>query len=127
MNNRPCTTGQGLRLARGSVTAETAVILPALVIILFAFLWGIGVAVAQMQCVDAARAAARAVARGERLADARTAASQAAPTGAEISMATGDDSVKATVIARLRGPGPLLSRFALTVQGSATAMAEVPR
>ncbi|GAB3882575.1 hypothetical protein GCM10027612_13340 [Microbispora bryophytorum subsp. camponoti] len=42
---------------RGSVTAETAVALPALVVVLIASLWAVTVVGAQLRCVDAARAA----------------------------------------------------------------------
>jgi Flp pilus assembly protein TadG len=50
---------------RGSVTAETALALPAVVLVLAALL-GCGQAlVAQVNCVDAARAGARAAARSE--------------------------------------------------------------
>ncbi|GAA4056572.1 TadE family type IV pilus minor pilin [Nonomuraea soli] len=51
------------------MTAETAAVLPALVAVLAAALWLVQVVGAQLECVDAARAAARAAARGEPLAD----------------------------------------------------------
>lgn len=49
----------------GSVTAEAAVALPALVVFLGAIIWGIGVANMQSRCATAARSAALAAARGE--------------------------------------------------------------
>ena len=53
--------------SRGSVTAETAAMLPALMVVLAAALWAIQTVSVQLECVDAARAAARAAARGEPL------------------------------------------------------------
>jgi Flp pilus assembly protein TadG len=70
--------------SRGSVTAETAAMLPALVIVLAAALWAIQAVAAQLQCVDAARAAARAAARGESLEQVRVVARSATNPDARI-------------------------------------------
>ncbi|MYX44995.1 hypothetical protein GTW59_28630, partial [Streptomyces sp. SID89] len=48
---------------RGFVTAEAATVLPVLVLLVAALVWGLLVMIAQIQCVDAARAGARAAAR----------------------------------------------------------------
>jgi TadE-like protein len=69
---------------RGSVTAETAVAFPALVLILATAMWGVSAAAAQVACVDAARAGARAAARGEPMTEVRAAARRAAPPGASV-------------------------------------------
>lgn len=53
------------RRERGSVTAELAVALPVVVVLLLAVLTVGSAAVAQLRAVDAARAAARAAALGE--------------------------------------------------------------
>ncbi|MGW0553809.1 TadE family type IV pilus minor pilin, partial [Streptomyces sp. NPDC002926] len=45
---------------RGSVTAEAAVAVPALVVFAMALVWALMAASEQIQCVDAARAGARA-------------------------------------------------------------------
>ena len=50
---------------RGFVTAEAAVVLSVLVAFAMALVWGLLAAAAQIQCVDAARAGARAAARQE--------------------------------------------------------------
>jgi hypothetical protein len=47
----------------GFVTAEAAVVLPVLVMFTMALVWALMVVAAQIQCVDAARAGARAAAR----------------------------------------------------------------
>ena len=112
------TAGDG---ARGSVTAETAVCLPGVVVVLAALVWAVSVAAAQVSCVDAARTAARAVARGESVPAARAAARQALPgAGVEIRVAGGQARVRVT--ARVAGPG----RFdGLAVPLRADAVAEL--
>ena len=47
------------------VTAETAVLLPVLVVVLAAAVFVLACVAAQLECVDAARSAARVAARGE--------------------------------------------------------------
>jgi len=47
------------------VSAETAVVLPALVAVLAVLLWGLAIGVTHVRCVAAARGAALAAARGE--------------------------------------------------------------
>ncbi|MCO5970044.1 TadE family type IV pilus minor pilin [Actinoallomurus soli] len=68
------------------MTVETAVAFPALVLLLAVALWGVSSAAAQVACVDAARAGARAAARGEPLDEVRVAARRAAPPGAQVSV-----------------------------------------
>lgn len=93
---------------RGSVTAETAVVLPALVVVLVLCLWSVTVVGQQLQCIDAARTGARALARGEPAALARAAAERAAPKGARVTMRTegGLAVVEVHVSAGLPGAGP---------------------
>lgn len=114
--------------SRGSVTAEAAVVLPVLALVMFVAMWGVGVATAHMRCVDAARTAARAVARGEPDAQARAAAAAAAPKGARVSVErVGGSLVRVRVEAAVAGPGALLSALGpMHVDGSAVAAVEEP-
>ncbi|MFH9806027.1 TadE family type IV pilus minor pilin, partial [Streptomyces albidoflavus] len=76
---------------RGAVTAEAAVVLPTLVVFLLALVWALLAVAAHIQCVDAARAGARAAARQDPPAAVVEAALQAAPEGAEVTVGrTGD-------------------------------------
>jgi hypothetical protein len=96
---------------RGSVTAEAAVVLPTLALFAVVLLWGLMAAAAQIQCVDAARAGARAAARSEPGSAALAAARSAAPRGAEVAFAREGDLVRVRVEAPSAGPGPLSLRL----------------
>ncbi|MGX8907403.1 TadE family type IV pilus minor pilin [Streptomyces netropsis] len=104
----------------GYVTAEAALVLPTLTLFGMALLWGLMAVTAQIQCVDAARAGARAAARSEPASAAVAAARSAAPAGARIAVAREGDLVRVRVDARTAGPGPLTVRLG----GEAVALAE---
>lgn len=104
----------------GYVTAEAALALPTLVLFGMALIWGLMAASAQIQCVDAARVGARAVARSDPPARAVAAARSAAPAGARIAVTREGDLVRVRVEARSAGPGPLAVRLG----GEAVALAE---
>ncbi len=86
----------------GYVTAETAMAIPALVLVLAAGLWAIAVVTAQLTCVDAARAGARAAARGEPAHAVRTEAIRAAPPHATASITHDKDLTEVVVSAVVR-------------------------
>ncbi|MFI6702728.1 TadE family type IV pilus minor pilin [Streptomyces sp. NPDC050509] len=105
---------------RGSVTAEAAVAVPALVVFALSLVWGLTAAAAQIQCVDAARAGVRAAARSEPRAVALAAARSAAPKGARVTLGRTGDLWRVRVEAPTPGPGSL----ALTLTSEAVASAE---
>jgi hypothetical protein len=96
---------------RGYVTAEAAVVLPTLALFAMVLLWGLIAAAAQIQCVDAARAGARAAARSEPRSAALAAARSAAPRGARITFDHEGDLVRVRVEAPSAGPGLLSVRL----------------
>ncbi|OEV29595.1 hypothetical protein AN219_15605 [Streptomyces nanshensis] len=102
------------------MTAETAVVIPALVLLFGMLLWGELAAAAHIQCVDGARAGARAAARGEEEAAVRSAVRSAAPRGAAVETVREGELVRVRVRARTAGPGPLT----LGLSAEAVAMAE---
>ncbi|MFF2668455.1 TadE family type IV pilus minor pilin [Streptomyces niveus] len=102
------------------MTAEAAVVVPALVVFVAALLWALMAASAQIQCVDAARAGARAAARSEPRAAALEAARSAAPDGAAITMGRADGLWHVRVEAPTPGPRGI----ALTLTAEAVAPAE---
>jgi Flp pilus assembly protein TadG len=79
----------------GSVTAELAVCLPVLVLLLAVALSAVTVSAARIRAADGAREAARALARGDRALAAR-AVGRLVP-GARLSTAVADGEVTATV------------------------------
>ncbi|MEU6424652.1 TadE family type IV pilus minor pilin [Microbispora sp. NPDC046973] len=86
------------------MTAETAVALPALVLVLTASLWVVTIVGAQLRCVDAARAGARAAARGEAAEEVSAAVLRLAPKGATVSVRVGADTTRVEVVATVRPP-----------------------
>lgn len=98
-------------LESGYVTAETAVVIPALVLLLGMLLWGVAAAVGHLQCVDGARTGARAAARGEQAPAVRTAVRAVAPDGATVVTGREGRLVRVQVRARTAGPGPLTAEL----------------
>jgi TadE-like protein len=113
------TTG---RRDSGMATAELAVVLPTLVLLVAAALMAVSVLVAQLRCVDAAREGARASARGEPVEVVREAAARVAPAAARVDVGTEGDEVRVTVFATAGRGGGLLP--ALRVTGTAVALRE---
>ena len=107
----------------GYATAEIAVALPAVMIVVLMAVWLLGCVGAQLRCVDAARAAARAAARGDAVAQVVEVARSRAPGGAEVAVTTGDQMVRVTVRAEVRPLGALVGRLPGT-SVSALAVAE---
>jgi len=113
-----------LRTDRGAVTAETAVAIPGLVVLVMIFVWIILVITAQMRVVDAARAGARAAARGESTAQSAVIAEQAAPPGAEADVTRTGSEVRVAVRVEVRPPGGIPLLPSISVDAVAYAAAE---
>jgi Flp pilus assembly protein TadG len=112
---------------RGTVTAELAVALPVLVLLLVAALTAVSAVTTQMRCVDAAREAVRAAARGE--SDGAALGRRVAPPGATVTVQGGDPGSTAgtgTVSAIVSAPVRPLGRWlpAPTVTARAVAASE---
>ncbi|WP_434091223.1 TadE family type IV pilus minor pilin [Streptomyces flaveus] len=114
--------GLGPRMAgdRGFVTAEAAMVLPVLVAFAMALVWALMAVSAQIQCVDAARAGARAAARQDPPGTVTTVARQTAPSGAQVTVRREGDLVRVRVTAKPPGPDAL----ALDLEHEAVALAE---
>ncbi|MEG3628489.1 TadE family type IV pilus minor pilin [Streptomyces poriticola] len=115
-----CERDLGVRRDRGFVTAETAVVLPVLVMFAMALVWCLLVVAAQIQCVDAARAGARAAARQDPAEAVVAIARAAAPPGASVRVGREADRVRVVVVA---GP-PLLHGLPFEVREEAVASVE---
>lgn len=90
----------------GAATAELAVALPALVLVLAVALAAVDLGVAGVRCVDAARAAARQLARGEPAATAVDEALRVAPPGSRVTTSISGGRV----VVEVTGPLPQLLR-----------------
>lgn len=110
---------------RGSVTAEAAVALPSLLVVLAAAVSVLACVGAQLRCVDAARGAARAAARGDDLAAVRAVAEGLAPDDARVAVHDGGDTVEVRVQARVQPLGRVLAVLPdVLVSGRAVAPRE---
>ena len=92
------------RRDEGMVTAEMAVALPVLVLVTWAAMWFVSVLGVQARCAEAARAAARAGARGD---DPGAAARPLLPAGAHLRVIRSGAWLEADVIGTRPPPGPL--------------------
>ncbi|MGC0422174.1 TadE family type IV pilus minor pilin [Embleya sp. AB8] len=110
--------------ANGFVTAETAVVLPVLVLLTAMLVSGIGAAAAQIRCVDAAQAGARALARGEPREVAVARARAAGPGGARTEVSGGDGLVRFRVAAEVGVPGAAWAGVRFHVEHAAVAAVE---
>jgi Flp pilus assembly protein TadG len=106
----------------GMVTAETAVVLPVLLLVLAGAVAAVTVVGAQLRCVDAAREGARAAARGEDTSVVTALAGDAAPDGAATRVALDEATVTVTVTAEVAPLGPVPLR--VPVSASAVAWRE---
>jgi hypothetical protein len=109
----------------GMATAEMAIVLPALAVVLVFALWSVAAVSAQLRCVDAALVAARALARGESSDLSVAAARASAPQGARIVVTRSGDLVVVDVRAAVRLPGPWSGALpSLSLVGRAVAAVE---
>jgi hypothetical protein len=112
------------RPERGSVSAELAVALPSVVVVLALVLTVGRVASVQVQCIDAARVGARQAARGESDGTAVDAARRFGPSGARVALSRNGSGVEVEVSAAVRMPGT--GWPAITVRGHAAGPVEQP-
>lgn len=109
----------------GAVTAEAAVVLPLLGLMAFGLTWVISLAVVEARAQDAAREAARVVARGESTAAGVAEAERVATAGAGVTVHRGSDEVVVEVTAPVRGPGGMLRVLpSLRIRAQAVAALE---
>ena len=113
-------TGPWWRRDTGMVTAETAVVLPVLLLVLAGAVAAVTVVGAQLRCVDAAREGVRAAARGD-VATARALALQSAPDGMTVVLTRDGEDVRVVVSGRV----PVLGPVPLDVEVSAEAVARL--
>lgn len=110
---------------RGAVTAELALALPTLLAVTVGLVWLLSVGAAQVRTVDAAREAARALARGDDTAQAVAVGQRVAPPGVRVTVSRSGDRVTARARGRVPGPGGLFDFLpGADVSAEAVALAE---
>jgi hypothetical protein len=112
----------GRREEGGAATAELAVALPTLVLVLASALGALDLGVSQIRCVDAARLGARLLARGEPAGAALAEVTRAAPDGARVRTRAADGHVTVVVTADVP---QVLAALAVVPRPSATAVARL--
>jgi hypothetical protein len=100
------------------------VVVPVLVVFTALLLWGLAAASAQIRCVDAARAGARAAARSEPLDAVLSVAAATAPRGAAVVLRREGEMVRVRVTAHCPGPDYVAGLLPVTVGAEAVALAE---
>lgn len=116
--------GLGLGSAWGAVTAEFAVALPAVLLLLALLLAGAAGGVTQLRLEEAARAGARALARGEDPAAIAAIVRKLAGASATASVAADGEWLSVTVADRVGGP--LGATVPWTLTARATTLSERP-
>lgn len=96
------------RTHRGAITAEIAVTLPILLTLLYLGVWSIGLVIVHIQCIDAARDTARALARGESPEAAHQLARRTAPANATITISREPPTIHVSITATPATSLPLL-------------------
>lgn len=112
---------------RGAATAELALGLPLLLAVTLLSVWTVQVVVQQVRVVDAAREAARAVARGDPEPEAVRLARAVAPERSTVEVTLTEGRVVVRVRARVSPWSGLLGGATeVGVESSATALVETP-
>lgn len=104
------------------VTAEIAVAVPALVLVLALLLSAVRAGIDQVRCVDLARDVAVAVARGIPAARAVGGVAQSAPTGARVSVVS--TAPEAIVVVRVPAPAMLRPLGVPAIEARSVVLAE---
>ncbi len=110
---------------QGSATAEVAVVLPCVALLVAVVAATATVGRAQLACHDAAWTTARLAARGEAPVVATEAGRRVGPIGAVVSLSTGDDTVTASVDAAVSLWPQGGDRWRVGVSCSSTAWREL--
>ncbi len=109
----------------GSVTAEAAVVLPSLFVVLALAVFALACVSAQLRCTDAAALAARAAARGDSAAVVEASARAVAPEGAQVQVTRRGPHVEVVVRAGVRPLGAAVGSLGpVRVSGRAVAARE---
>jgi Flp pilus assembly protein TadG len=105
------------------VTAEVAVALPALILVMALSIWGVVAASTQIACTDAARSGARAAARGEPISMVRARVARSLPAGASVRVQRDSQRTRVEIAAPVEAPASA-NLPPLVIRVHATAVTE---
>lgn len=111
---------------RGSVTAELAVLLPAITLLFGIIIFTAQLGLTQLRLDDAARAGARQAARGEAVTGTVLAAKTIAGESSTVAVSASPDFVTVTVAASAQGPFAGMLGWRLSAQASARVEQSFP-
>lgn len=112
---------------RGAVTAELVVALPVLLAVTLVLVWLVGLGIGQVRVVDGAREAARAFARGDDPASARSLGAAVAGPGSTVRIVQAGGRLQVTVERLVAGPGGLIGHLpAVRLRATAVTAPEEP-
>lgn len=114
------------RTQAGAATAEAAVVIPVITLFCVGLSWLVGLGVAQVRAVDAAREVARAVARGDSEGASLALGRRVAPESSRFTVHRGGSTTTVRVLVPVSGPGGLFG-FLPTHHVSAEAVAVTER
>lgn len=108
-----CSAGVARSGDRGAITAEAAFVVPSLVLVALVLAWVVSLIGLRLQAIDAAREAARAVARGESVSAAESAAHRIASPASQVRIAVAAEEVRVRVAVPVASqlPGGVLGRL----------------
>ena len=109
---------------RGSVSAELAVVLPVLMVVLAIAVWVLAAVSGQLRCADAAGTGVRLAARGESRVAVESAVAATAPRGATVQVVERGEQVEVAVSVHLRPFGSRVRLPGVQVSGTAVALRE---
>lgn len=116
------------RSESGAVTAEAAFGICLLALVAIGLAWMVCLGVVAIQAQDAAREAARSLARGDGTDVAQGLAEQVAPKDSNVSLTKEGRLVRVTVRAPVRGPGGIFGFIGpLVISGQAVSVVEEAR
>lgn len=108
---------------RGMVTAEIAMALPAVGAVIVLAVWAVSAVITDLRCGDAAREAARAIARGESSSVVAQIVDRIGPAEAEVDVRFEDGLVVVEVGSEVAFPGPF-NAPSVHVSGRSVALEE---
>lgn len=110
---------------RGMVTAETAMVIPVLVVLMLILVWIVSLGIAQVRLIDASREAARMAARGDAPSESVRMAKKIAPDGTRIDLGESKGMTRVRAELTVHADLPLIGDLgAVDLRAESSSMSE---